>query len=102
MDALNSSLNVSFPGSFPASVNGGFFVSLSLSGVGSDEERSFIESAKQAGVTISAAWDAVAPNYRDETRKQGLFLRLPFPHCEPERMEWGISKLKEIQGSLSR
>ena len=97
MDALNSSLSVSFPGAFPVTVSGGFFVSLSLSRVGSDKEQSFIASAKQAGVTISAAWDAVAPNRRDEVRKQGLFIRLPFPHCEPERIEWGVSKLKEIQ-----
>jgi hypothetical protein len=46
-------------------------------------------------VGIAAAWDTVAPNFKEEMRKKGLFVRLTFPAYEPKRIEWGISKLKE-------
>jgi hypothetical protein len=57
--------------------------------------------AKEAGVGIAAAWDAVAPNFREEKRQQGLFVRLTFPAFEPEQIKWGISRLKEVEDSLS-
>jgi len=95
MEALNRALNAHFPGAFPVAISGGFFASLTLGNISSDQEASFIEGAKEAGVGIAAAWDAVAPNFREEVRKKGLFVRLTFPAYEPNRIEWGISKLKE-------
>ena len=95
MEALNSGLNALFPGAFPVAITGGFFASLTLENISSDQETSFIECAKEAGVGIAAAWDAVAPNFKEEMRKKGLFIRLTFPAFEPNKIEWGISKLKE-------
>jgi 2-aminoadipate transaminase len=95
MDALNNALNAMFPGAFPVAVTGGFFASLTLGNISVDNEAAFIESAKEGGVGIAAAWDAVAPNFREEMRKKGLFVRLTFPAYEPNKIEWGISKLKE-------
>jgi len=95
MDALNSVLNAMFPGAFPEAITGGFFASLTLGNISIDNEAAFIESAKEGGVGIAAAWDAVAPNFREEMRKKGLFVRLTFPAYEPKKIEWGISKLKE-------
>ena len=96
MEALNTALNSLFSGVFPVAISGGFFAPLTLQNISSDKEASFIESAKRAGVGIAAAWDAVSPNYKEEKRKQGLFIRLTFPAFEPDKIEWGISKLKEI------
>jgi DNA-binding transcriptional MocR family regulator len=101
MDALNDALNVHFPGSFPVLIRGGFFSCISLKTIKSDKEALFIQSAKEAGVGIAAAWDAVAPNFREEKRQQGLFVRLTFPAFEPEQIKWGISRLKEVEDSLS-
>jgi len=95
MDALNTALNGMFPGAIPVPITGGFFASLTFDNISIDNEAAFIESAKEAGVGIAAAWDAVAPNFRAEMRKKGLFTRLTFPAYEPDRIEWGISKLKE-------
>lgn len=95
MDALNNALNAMFPGAFPVPITGGFFASLTLENISSDQEAPFIACAKEAGVGIAAAWDAVAPNFREEMRKKGLFVRLTFPAYEPSKIEWGISKLKE-------
>jgi len=95
MDALNNALNAMFPGAFPVAITGGFFASLTLGNISVDNEAAFIESAKEGGVGIAAAWDAVAPNFREEMRKKGLFVRLTFPAYEPNKIEWGISKLKE-------
>lgn len=95
MEALNTAINAHFPGAFPGAISGGFFAPLTLENISSDKEASFIECAKEAGVGIAAAWDAVAPNFREEMRKKGLFVRLTFPAYEPNRIEWGISKLKE-------
>ncbi len=72
-----------------------------LENISSDKESSFIESAKQAGVGIAAAWDAVPPNYKEERRKKGLFIRLTFPAYEPDKIKWGISKLKETAERLA-
>jgi 2-aminoadipate transaminase len=95
MEALNRALNTHFPGAFPVAITGGFFASLSIGTISSDQEASFIEGAKEAGVGIAAAWDAVAPNLTEEVRKKGLFIRLTFPAHEPDSIEWGISKLKD-------
>ena len=84
-----------FSGAFPVAITGGFFASLTLGNISVDNETAFIESAKEGGVGIAAAWDAVAPNFREEMRKKGLFVRLTFPAYEPNKIEWGISKLKE-------
>ena len=95
MEALNGALHALLPGTFPVAITGGFFASLTLENILSDQEASFIKCAKEAGVGIAAAWDAVAPNFREEMRKKGLFVRLTFPAYEPHRIECGISKLKE-------
>jgi 2-aminoadipate transaminase len=95
MEALNRALNVHFPGAFAVAITGGFFASLSIGSISNDQEAAFIEGAKEAGVGIAAAWDAVAPNFTEEVRKKGLFVRLTFPAYEPNRIEWGISRLKD-------
>jgi 2-aminoadipate transaminase len=95
MDALNTALNSQFPGAFPVAISGGFFAPLTLENISSNKEASFIESAKQAGVGVAAAWDALSPNCKEEKRKKGLFIRLTFPAFEPEEIGWGILKLKE-------
>jgi len=38
---------------------------------------------------------------REKKRKDGLFTRLTFPAYEPEEIQWGIAKLKELE-ELSR
>jgi 2-aminoadipate transaminase len=100
MQALNRALNNLFSGAFPVEISGGFFAPLTLENISSDKEASFIESAKQAGVGVAAAWNAVPPNCKEEIRKKGLFIRLTFPAYEPAKIEWGISKLKETAERL--
>ncbi|MBI2908221.1 MAG: PLP-dependent aminotransferase family protein [Chloroflexi bacterium] len=95
MDALNTALSTHFPGAFPVPITGGFFAPLTLSNISKDKEAAFIEAAKEAGVGIAAAWDAVPANCLEETRRKGLFVRLTFPAFEPERIQWGMSRLKE-------
>jgi 2-aminoadipate transaminase len=95
MDALNTALNRFFPGAFPVAISGGFFALITLENISGDKEASFIESAKQAGVGVAAAWNALAPNCKEEKRKKGLLIRLTFPAFEPDEIEWGILKLKE-------
>jgi len=101
MEALNTALNSLFPGAFPVPISGGFFAPLTLENVSSHKEASFIESAKQAGVGVAAAWDTIPPNCKEETSKKGLFIRLTFPAYEPDKIEWGISKLKETVERLA-
>jgi 2-aminoadipate transaminase len=101
MEALNTALNRLFPGAFPVAISGGFFAPLTLENIPGDKEASFIESAKQAGVGVAAAWDAFPPNCKEEKRKKGLFIRLTFPAFEPDKIEWGISKLKETAEHLA-
>ena len=101
MDALNEALHAHFPGAFPVHITGGFFSCISFEAITSDREALFIQSAKEAGVGVAAAWDAVAPNFREEKRKAGLFVRLTFPAFEPEQIRWGILKLKEVEDSVS-
>jgi 2-aminoadipate transaminase len=96
MEALNAALHSLFAGAFPVAITGGFFAPLTLENISSEKEPSFIESAKQAGVGVAAAWDAIPPNCKEEKRKKGLFIRLTFPAYEPDKIAWGISKLKEI------
>ena len=93
---MNSSLASAFSEVPCFDVSGGFFTSLSLEWITTDKEQSFIQSAKEAGIGISAAWDAVAPNFRESKREQGMFIRLPYPASEPENIKWGISRLREL------
>jgi 2-aminoadipate transaminase len=99
MEALNRALNIHFQGAFLSTVSGGFFATLTLKTISSDKEVSFIETAKQVGVGIAPAWDTVAPNFQAEMHEKGLFIRLTFPAFEPDKIEWGISKLKEAYDS---
>jgi DNA-binding transcriptional MocR family regulator len=71
MEALNAVLNTQFPGALPVAISGGFFAPLALGNISSDKEASFIESAKQAGVDVAAAWDAIPPDCKEERRKKG-------------------------------
>jgi len=95
MEVFNTALDRFFPGAFPTPITGGFFAPLTLKTIPSDQEAAFIEAAKQTGVGIAAAWNAIAPNRKEEKRKQGLFVRLTFPAFQPDIISWGISKLKE-------
>ena len=95
MEALNTALHSLLPGAFPAAVTGGFFALLTLKNISSDQEAAFIESAKEAGVVVAAAWDAVSPDCIEETRKKGLLIRLTFPVYEPGKIQQGISRIKE-------
>jgi 2-aminoadipate transaminase len=95
MDVLNTAINTHFPGTFPVEISGGFFAPLTFSDISVDNELKFIKAAKDAGVGIAPAWNAVAPNFKEEMRKKGLFVRLTFPAFQPNDIEWGISKLKE-------
>jgi len=95
MDALNQSLQARFPGAFPVTITGGFFTFLILENISADHEAAFMEASKETGVGIAAAWDAVAPNFKEEWKKKGLVVRLTFPAFEPDLIEWGILKLKE-------
>ena len=95
MEALNHALAAYFPGAFPVESSGGFFAPLTFAAIPADKAPAFIESAKQAGVGIAAAWDAVAPNLNPEMQRRGLFIRLTFPAFAPEQIEWGLATLKE-------
>ncbi|MDI6809035.1 MAG: PLP-dependent aminotransferase family protein [Candidatus Eisenbacteria bacterium] len=97
MDALNVSLSSNFPGLFPAKLTGGFFATLSLKKVTREKEKAFIDASKEAGVSITPAWGALAPNLVEEKRKEGLLIRLTFPASKAEQIAWGISKLKELE-----
>ena len=95
MAALNAALNAHFPGAFPVAISGGFFAPLMLVNISVDRQATFIESARQNGVGVAAAWNAVPANYQEETRQKGLFIRLTFPAYEADNIAWGIEKLKE-------
>lgn len=100
MDALNKALDSCFKGAFFTSVSGGFFATLTFSGILKEKEIAFIEAAKKNGVGIASAWDAVAPDFREDLQKKGLLIRLTFPACDPESIEYGIAKLKETEDSF--
>ena len=97
MDALNRSLKAHFPRTSPDRIAGGFFATITLKKITRDREKSFINAAKEAGVNISDGWGTVAPNLLEEKYKEGLLIRLPFPACKTEQLEWGIQKLKELE-----
>lgn len=96
MDALNDALDEHFRGAYPTNLTGGFFAALILEKVTSDKEPDFIKKAKESGVGIAAAWNAVAPNFRQSKKQKGLFTRLTFPAFEPELIKWGIATLKKV------
>ncbi len=100
MDALNHALKTHFPGTFSYDITGGFFAVLTFPNILKENETAFIESAKNNGVSIASAWDAVAPDVKDSLQKKGLFIRLTFPAIDPESIEWGILKLKETADSF--
>jgi 2-aminoadipate transaminase len=97
MDALNRSLKSYFPGTSSDRITGGFFATVTLKKITRDKEKSFVTAAKEAGVNISEGWGTVAPNMIEEKRKEGLLIRLTFPACKAEQLEWGIKKLKEVE-----
>ena len=101
MDALNTAINTHFPGAFPVEICGGFFAPLTFGDISVDNELAFIKSAKDVGVGIAPAWNAVAPNFKEEMRQKGLFVRLTFPAYQSHEIEWGISKLKETSELFS-
>ena len=101
MDALNAALNTYFPGAFPVNVNGGFFSCIRLDGILPENEERFRSAADEAGVGIAPAWDAVAPNLREEKQGQGMLIRLTFPAYDAAQIKWGISQLKQVKEKFS-
>ena len=97
MDALNTALNANFSGAFPVNIKGGFFSYIKLEAIPPEKEEKFQSSAMEAGVGIAPAWDAVAPNLREEKQKKGLLVRLTFPAYDSVDIEWGIAKLKQVK-----
>ncbi|MBT3487829.1 MAG: PLP-dependent aminotransferase family protein [Desulfobacula sp.] len=97
MDALNTSLNTNFPGAFPVVIKGGFFSCITLEAIPFEKEEIFQTSALEAGVGVAPAWDAVAPNLREEKQKKGLCVRLTFPAYDAQEIQWGIAKLKQVE-----
>jgi len=100
MDALNRSLKSYFPGASSDRIAGGFFATLTLKKISRDKEKAFVTAAKEAGVNITEGWGTVAPNMLEEKRKEGLLVRLTFPACKAEQLEWGIQKLKDLESSF--
>lgn len=101
MDALNTSLDSYFKGFYPAPVTGGFFSVIQFNAVPVAKQADFISTAAEKGIGIAAAWDAVAPNLREEKKALGLIIRLTFPACEPDQVAWGIKSLKDIEALIS-
>jgi len=66
MDALNIAINTNFPGALPVEIKGGFFSCIKLEAIQPEKEAIFQSSALEAGVGVAPAWDAVAPNLREE------------------------------------
>jgi DNA-binding transcriptional MocR family regulator len=100
MDALNKALNAHFHGAYPAEIKGGFFSCIKFGAIPIEKEAEFLSTAGEAGVGIAAAWDAVAPDLRRGKQKQGLLVRLTFPACDPDQVEWGIATLKHVEETL--
>jgi DNA-binding transcriptional MocR family regulator len=100
MEALNHALKTHFPEASPHAVTGGFFAALTFPRVTKENEAAFLASAREKGVSIAPAWDAVAPDFRANFTKKGLFVRLTFPALDPETIELGILKLKETADSF--
>ncbi len=96
MDALNNAIRNNLPESSKVEITGGFFATLTFKNIFEDRQKAFLEDAVKEGVNIAPAWDAVAPNFKDEIQKKGLFVRLTFPAYQPGEIEWGIAKLKKV------
>jgi DNA-binding transcriptional MocR family regulator len=94
MEALNSALSTRFPSSFAAPLTGGFFATVTLPSISAGGESAFIQAAKEAGVGIAAAWDAVAPNFLSDLRRKGMLIRLTFPAVPPQQIALGIERLQ--------
>ncbi|MCG8633500.1 MAG: PLP-dependent aminotransferase family protein [Desulfobacterales bacterium] len=101
MDALNTVLNENFPGAFPCKIDGGFFSCISLPGITPEKEEAFLAAAQEEGISITPAWDAVAPDLREAKQKNGLVVRLTFPACNAEDIKWGLERLRHIAGSFA-
>jgi DNA-binding transcriptional MocR family regulator len=101
MEALNRSLKAHFAGTSSDQITGGFFATITLKKITRDKEKSFVAAAKEAGVNISEGWGTVAPNLIEEKQKEGLLIRVTFPACKAEQLEWGIKKLKEVEQSFT-
>jgi len=100
MDVMNQALNTHFCGAYPADVKGGFFSCIQFNAIPIEKEAKFLYAAKEAGVGVAMAWDAVAPDLREAKQKQGLFVRLTFPACDPDQIAWGIATLKEVEKTV--
>lgn len=97
MDALNTGLNINFPGAVCADIRGGFFACINLAGIPAEKEALFQAAAQAEGVGVAPAWDAVAPNLRQAKQKNGLLVRLTFPAYDASEIEWGIATLKQVE-----
>jgi len=100
MDALNTAMTSYFPETNPVRLTGGFFALVCLSRITEGKEGLFVKSAKDAGVNITSAKAAFAPNILEKNRGKGLFVRLTFPAIKPGQIEQGIARLKEVEQSL--
>jgi DNA-binding transcriptional MocR family regulator len=100
MEALNHALKIHFPETSPHVITGGFFAALTFPRVAQENETAFVALAREKGVSIAPAWDAVAPDFRADFTKKGLFIRLTFPALDPEALELGILRLKETADSF--
>jgi 2-aminoadipate transaminase len=96
MDALNQSLGDHFAGAYPTPVTGGFFSCLDLPGIVGPKEADFVAAAKEAGVILAPAWDAVAPDLRAERQARGLFVRLTFPALAPDQIRQGVGAMAGV------
>jgi 2-aminoadipate transaminase len=100
MEALNRSLKAYFPGASSDQLSGGFFATVTLKKISRDKEKPFVNASKEAGVSIIEGWGTVAPNFIEEKHKDGLLVRLTFPACQVEQLEWGVKKLKDVEESF--
>jgi len=96
LEALNRALANHFPDASAGEINGGFFATLRLPAIGREREQEYIDAAKAAGVSISPAWGALAPDLLEEKRQAGLLIRLTFPASKPEQITWGIETLHDL------
>jgi len=101
MTAINEALELHFSGAYPAELSGGFFTGLTLKTITPDREKAFIQQAQDAGVGVAAAWNAVAPNFRQSKQQNGFYTRLTFPAFDADLIRWGISALKKVTENFS-
>lgn len=100
MDALNTAVETHFPYSGTVRATGGFSVIINIPEITKEKEDLFIQSAKEAGVSIGSADAVFPPNILEKNREKGLFVRTPFPALEPEQISQGIAILKEVKQSV--